>query len=89
MASCVVGERAMVGMGAVVGEGTVVKDGGCIAAGAVTEPGTVVEANWLWSGRPARPSRELSEKNREDFARIAAIYIGYARNYLKGVAHAA
>jgi carbonic anhydrase/acetyltransferase-like protein (isoleucine patch superfamily) len=75
-------EGAIIGMGAVIGKGTVVRAGGCVAAGSVTEPGTEVAAGHVWSGRPARATRELSERNREDLARAAQTYVEYSKNYL-------
>ena len=80
-------EGAVIGMCAVIGKGTVVRAGGVVAAGSVTEPGTEVAAGHIWSGRPARATRELSESNREDFARTAQMYVEYSKNYLTQEAH--
>ena len=77
-------EGAIIGMGAVVGKGTVVRAGGCVAAGSITEPGTVVASGQVWSGRPARAARVLSDRNREEFARAVQVYVEYSGNYLTG-----
>jgi gamma-carbonic anhydrase len=82
MQSCRIEDGSMVGMGSIIGMGTVLKAGGCVAAGAVVEPGTVVESGWIWSGRPARRSRPLSDENREHFAQGLLEYADYTRNYL-------
>ena len=79
-------EGAIIGMGAVIAEGTVVRAGGCVAAGSVTEPGTEVASGQVWSGRPARAARMLSERNREEFARAVRVYVEYSGNYLNGAA---
>ena len=79
-------EGAVIGMGAVVGKGTVVRAGGCIAAGSVTEPGTEVAAGQVWSGRPARFSRPLSDRNRAGFAHAVQVYVRYSADYLAGAA---
>ena len=79
---------AIIGMEAVIGKGTVVRCGGCVAAGSITEPGTEVASGQVWSGRPARAARVLSERNREEFARAARVYVEYAGNYLAGSAGA-
>jgi carbonic anhydrase/acetyltransferase-like protein (isoleucine patch superfamily) len=84
MFACEIEDEAIVGMGSIIGKGTVVRAGGCVAAGAVTEPGTEVAAGQIWSGRPARPSRALSPQNRMLFAIGIDVYVGYAKNYLKG-----
>ncbi len=82
--SSTIEEGAIIGMGAIIGEGTIVRAGGCVAAGSITEPGTEVAAAQVWSGRPARAARPLSDRNRRDFARAVEIYVDYAANYLKG-----
>ena len=79
-------EGAIIGMGAVIAKGTVVRVGGCVAAGSVTEPGTEVASGQVWSGRPARAARVLSDSNREEFARAARVYVEYSGNYLAGAA---
>jgi carbonic anhydrase/acetyltransferase-like protein (isoleucine patch superfamily) len=81
-AACVVEEGAIIGMESVIGEGTIVRAGACVAAGSVTEPGTEVAAGQVWSGRPARAARALSDRNRHEFARAVEIYVEYAANYL-------
>ena len=75
-------DEAIIGMGATVSPGTVVRRGGCVAAGSVTEPGSVIASGEVWSGRPARPTRALSETNRAGFSMGVRAYIGYAGEYL-------
>jgi carbonic anhydrase/acetyltransferase-like protein (isoleucine patch superfamily) len=75
-------EGAIIGMGAIVGKGTVVRRGACVAAGSIVEPGTEVAAGQLWSGRPARAARPLSDRNRLEFAHAVVVYVEYAANYL-------
>lgn len=75
-------EGAIIGMGAIIGKGTVVRAGACVAAGSITEPGTEVAAGQVWSGRPARAARPLSDRNRHEFSRAVEVYVEYAANYL-------
>jgi len=84
----VIEEGAIIGMGATIGRGTVVRAGGCVAAGSATEPGTEVHSGQVFSGRPARAARPLSERNREDFARAIDVYVRYSANYLATTARA-
>jgi carbonic anhydrase/acetyltransferase-like protein (isoleucine patch superfamily) len=79
---CTIEEGAIIGMGSFIGKGTVVRAGGCVAAGSITEPGTEVAAGQIWSGRPARAARPLSDQNRAVFALSVQVYVGYAANYL-------
>lgn len=81
-------QDAIIGMGSVIGPGTIVQAGGCVAAGAVTEPGTVVASGQVWSGRPARAARALSDRNREAFSHSVRVYVEYSSHYLAGVAEA-
>jgi carbonic anhydrase/acetyltransferase-like protein (isoleucine patch superfamily) len=80
--SCTIEEGAIIGMGSTIGKGTVVRAGACVAAGSITEPGTEVAAGQVWSGRPARAARPLSDHNREVFALSVQVYVEYAANYL-------
>lgn len=75
-------EGAIIGMGSIVSKGTIVRRGACVAAGSITEPGTEVAAGQVWSGRPARAARPLSDRNRDDFAHAVQVYVEYAANYL-------
>lgn len=84
----IIEEGAIIGMGAVIGKGTVVRAGSCVAAGAITEPGTEVSSGQVWSGRPARAARVLSDRNRAEFARAVQVYVEYSGNYLAGGAEA-
>jgi gamma-carbonic anhydrase len=76
-----IGDDALIGMLSRVGDGVVVENNGCIAAGAWAEPGTIVKAGWIWSGRPARPFRELKPAERMEFARGRDAYVTYGRSY--------
>jgi carbonic anhydrase/acetyltransferase-like protein (isoleucine patch superfamily) len=80
--SSTIEEGAIIGMGAIIGKGTVVRAGACVAAGSITEPATEVAAGQVWSGRPARAARPLSDRNRHEFARAVEVYVEYAANYL-------
>jgi len=79
-------EDAIIGMGAIISNATIVRAGACVAAGSVTEPGMVVTSGQVWSGRPARAARALSERNREAFAEAVLEYVEYARIYLAAAA---
>jgi carbonic anhydrase/acetyltransferase-like protein (isoleucine patch superfamily) len=84
MEACDIEAHAVIGMGSIIGKGTIVREGAVVAAASVTEPGTVVEAGMIWSGRPARAARPLSEQNRAWFAAGVDVYVGYTEKYLRG-----
>jgi len=81
-------EGAIIGMGAIIGKGTIVRAGGCVAAGAVTESGTEVVSGQVWSGRPARAARALSDRNRAGFEHAVQVYVQYSAHYLAQAAKA-
>jgi carbonic anhydrase/acetyltransferase-like protein (isoleucine patch superfamily) len=89
MEACEIEDNTIIGMGSIIGKGTVVREGAVVAAGSVTEPGTIVEPGMIWSGRPARAARPLSEQNRVWFAAGVDVYIGYTEKYLRGAQRAA
>ena len=59
--ACTVEDGAFIGMGAVVLDKAVVEAGAMVAAGAMVTPGKRVPAGQLWTGRPARYARDLTE----------------------------
>ncbi len=83
LASCRIGERALIGIGAVVAAGTVVEDEVMLAAGATTLPGQTLESGWLWAGRPARPLSRLDDAKRGMMRTIIGHYRGYAQAYAR------
>ena len=71
-----------VGMGAIVMDGVVVEDEVMIAGGALVTPGKQLESGWLYGGSPAKPMREITEKERgfltysaENYARLKQQYL--------------
>lgn len=58
---CVLEDRAFVGMGAIVMDGCVIEGDAMLAAGAMLTPGKRMPSGQLWSGRPAKYMRDLSE----------------------------
>jgi carbonic anhydrase/acetyltransferase-like protein (isoleucine patch superfamily) len=69
---------ALVGIGAIVLNGAVVGAGSLIAAGAVVPPGTRIPAGVLVAGVPGRIIRELTDADRDSFARTPAHYMARA-----------
>jgi carbonic anhydrase/acetyltransferase-like protein (isoleucine patch superfamily) len=79
---CTLGNRVLVGMGAIVMDGVVVEDEVMIAGGALVTPGKQLESGWLYGGSPAKPMREITEKERgfltysaENYARLKQQYL--------------
>ena len=73
---CTIGDRVLVGIGSVVMDGVVVEDEVMIGAGSLVTPGKTLKTGWLYAGSPARPMREISDRERA--------FLPYsANNYVK------
>ncbi len=78
---CVLESHSFVGLGAIVMDACVIEEDGMLAAGSLLPPAKRIGKAELWTGRPARFSRPLSD---EDIARNragAAGYVELAREY--------
>jgi carbonic anhydrase/acetyltransferase-like protein (isoleucine patch superfamily) len=71
---CYIGRGAMIGIGATVLNGARIGEEAMVGAGAVVTPGSVIPPRVLAMGIPAKPARELVEK---DFATMRRIREGY------------
>jgi gamma-carbonic anhydrase len=58
---CTLENHSFVGLGAVVMDGCVIESDGMLAAGALLTPGKRIAARELWTGRPAKFSRHLTD----------------------------
>lgn len=59
---CTLLDRAFVGLGSIVMDGCVVEGDAMLAAGAMLTPGKHVPHRQLWSGRPAKYMRDLTDE---------------------------
>jgi len=80
--ACEVQDGAFIGMHSTVLDGAVVESEAMVAAGAVVTPRKIVRRGELWAGNPAQKLRDLTEKDFENFKRVAAGYITLSRSYL-------
>lgn len=80
---CTLHDRAFVGLGSIVMDGATIESDGMLAAGAMLTPGKTIPARQLWSGRPARYLRDLSDDA------IADMQAGVTRYVHNAAAHKA
>ena len=73
---CSIGNRVLVGIGSIVMDGVTVEDGVMIGAGSLVTPGKTLKSGWLYAGSPAKPMREITERER-------SFLIYSAQNYVK------
>ena len=59
---CVLEDRAFVGLGAIVMDGCRIASDAMLAAGAMLTQGKVIESRQLWTGRPAKYARDLTDE---------------------------
>lgn len=59
---CTLEDRAFIGLGSIVMDGCVVESDGMLAAGAMLTPGKRLGGGQLWTGRPAKFARELTQQ---------------------------
>ncbi|VAW55933.1 Carbonic anhydrase, gamma class [hydrothermal vent metagenome] len=80
--ACTIEDECLIGMGAVVLDGAVVKQGAMVAAGSVVSPFKVLEGGFLYIGIPAKPARELSQKEKDFLLYSAQHYVKLKNDYL-------
>lgn len=80
--ACTLGDGCFIGMGAVIMDDAAVEPGGMVAAGALVTPGKRIGAGQLWTGRPARHTRDLTPEESVYIATSAERYAALAAEYL-------
>lgn len=80
--ACTIGDACLIGMGAIILDGAIIEPNAFIAAGAVVGPGKRVASGELWVGNPARPARQLSDKDIEGLLYSAQHYVRIKDQYL-------
>ncbi len=80
---CTIGDRCLVGMGSTVLDGAAIGEDCFIAAGSLVTPGTVVPPRSFVMGRPAKVTRRVTDADIEWMREAAALYVGYAKDFLE------
>ena len=78
---CTIKDRCLIGMGTTILDGAMVGEDCIIGAGALVTEGAVIPPGTLAIGMPAKPKRDLTEKEIARIRQSAQNYIGYARTY--------
>ena len=76
--ACTVKDRCLVGIGATVLDGAVIGPDAIVAAGSLVTPGAVIPSGTLAMGRPAKPVRDLTQKDLDWILESAGNYVRYA-----------
>ena len=72
----------LVGIGSVVMDGVIVEDEVMIGAGSLVTPGKTLKSGWLYAGSPARPVREITERERTFLTYSAINYVKLKDQFL-------
>jgi carbonic anhydrase/acetyltransferase-like protein (isoleucine patch superfamily) len=78
---CTIGDNVLIGIGAIILNGAVVPDNVIIAAGSLIPENKVLESGKMYMGIPAKPTRDLTQKEIEDIKESALHYIEMAKEY--------
>lgn len=81
--ACTLEPRAFIGMGSIVLDNAVIESGAMVAAGSLVTARTRVKSGELWSGRPARLWRPLSDDDRDRMQQTVKNYAERAQEYLR------
>lgn len=79
--ACTLKNNSFIGMGATVMDHVVVEENAMVAAGSLVTIGKVVRSGELWSGRPAKFYRMLTEEEIYDINASASRYFELSRAY--------
>lgn len=83
---CTLLDRAFVGMGAIVMDGCVIEGDAMLAAGAMLTPGKRLPSRQLWSGRPAKYMRDLTDQAIADMQRGVTGYVHERQDHAAALA---
>ena len=79
---CTIGNRVLVGIGSIVMDGVTVEDEVMIGAGSLVTPGKTLKRGWLYAGSPAKPMREITERERSFLSYSAQNYVKLKNRFL-------
>ena len=79
-----VGRGVLVGIRSAILDDSQIGDDCIVAAGAVVVPGTVVPPGTVMAGIPAKPLREVSDRDRRYMSAVAARYVALAQAHVDG-----
>ncbi|KJV69469.1 gamma carbonic anhydrase family protein [Candidatus Neoehrlichia procyonis] len=81
--ACTIFDKVFIGMGSIVMDNAIMENYSMLAAGSILTKGKIVKSGELWSGRPAKFFRKLSEEEMLHIDESAHNYIELSRKYSK------
>jgi carbonic anhydrase/acetyltransferase-like protein (isoleucine patch superfamily) len=80
--ACSIGNYCLIGIGAIIMDGAVLDDYVMLGAGALVPPGKKLDSGYLYVGTPARPIRELTDREKAFLNYSANNYVQLKDQYL-------
>ena len=81
--ACTIKDKSLIGIGSIILDGAIIESNSMIAAGSLVGPGKKIKSGILYKGTPAKPVRELSEKEIEYISFSSKHYIKTMKEHLK------
>lgn len=78
---CTLEDGAVTGMGTIIFSGATIESDGMLAAGAMLTSGKVIKSRELWTGRPAKYLRDLTDHEIASNQAATAFYIENCRRH--------
>tara|TARA_Y100000996_G_C22381635_1_gene585335 strand:+ start:125 stop:655 length:531 start_codon:yes stop_codon:yes gene_type:complete len=79
--ACEIDSGCLIGTGSIVLDGAVVKNNVMIAAGSLVSPNKILESGVLYKGSPAKPIRDLTEKEQKYILFSSNHYVNVMREH--------
>ncbi len=79
--ACTLEDDCFIGMGSIVMDKAVVRKGGMLGAGALLAPGKIVPGGELWTGRPAKLFRQMTDEEKDYIGISAERYVNLSKEY--------
>lgn len=83
--ACSIGSGCLIGMGSIILDGAKIGDECMVAAGSLVTSGTEIPSRTVVMGSPAKPRREITDRELQGFAGGRLRYIELARTYMAQV----
>ncbi len=83
---CRIGNECLIGMGSIVMDDAVIPDQVMLGAGSLVAPGKILESGMLYTGRPAKAIRPLTDEELTYLRYSAEHYIRTKNTYLQDTA---
>ena len=79
--ACDIEDKCLVGIGSIILDGAIIKSNSMLSAGSLVGPNKIIESGMLYKGSPAKPARELTEKELEYISFSSKHYVNTMKKH--------